>query len=481
MRTPYYIYSVAVAVVMLFMACSDGNDFGDDYKASLTRESVSAYVRTSESTISFGASASTQQVMVSANVNYSVSISEHISNTRSETTSGSWLTVTASDDKKTLTIAANSNTNTYDRSATVTLSGWGVSQKIEVTQSATTYITVNKESLSFEAVSSTQYVYVEANTTVTVRSSNSWVSTTLSENNVLAVTVGENTSTSERSATVTLSGGGVSKTIIITQAGASSSSETGSDRIFTITGNGKTVTFTMKIVKAGSFVMGDYNDGNYDTNYHNVTLTKDYYMGETEVTQALWYAVMGQSPTSDGSSWSSGYGQGDSYPAYYISYTDCEQFFTALNSKLSSQLKSGEQFRFPTEAEWEYAAKGGASSKGYTYAGSNTIDDVAWYTVNSYDKGSSSPDYGTHVVKTKQVNELGLYDMSGNVWEWCNDWYGSYSSDAQTDPTGATTGSYRVLRGGSWFNTATSCRAANRINATPGRRFSYLGVRLALQ
>ena len=201
-------------------------------------------------------------------------------------------------------------------------------------------------------------------------------------------------------------------------------------------------------VKHGSFQMGSDSG----KSVHQVTLTNDYYMGETEVTQALWYAVMGQSPTSDGSKWSSSYGLGDGYPAYYISYEDCQKFLTKLN-----QL-TGQQFRFPTEAEWEYAARGGSRSKGYTYSGSNNLGDVAWYADNS----SST----THVVKTKAPNELGLYDMSGNVYEWCADWYGSSS--------------YQVNRGGSWFNTATCCRVANRDLDAPSVRSGILGIRLAL-
>ena len=190
-------------------------------------------------------------------------------------------------------------------------------------------------------------------------------------------------------------------------------------------------------------------------------------MGETEVTLALWEAVTGYFPTSDGSSWSKKYGLGDNYPAYYISYEDVQSFITKLNSL------TGENFRMPTEAEWEFAARGGNKSKGYTYSGSNTVGEVAWYDGNSSRK--------THAVKTKAANELGIYDMSGNVWEWCSDWYDTYSSSAQTDPTGlTTTGNTRVNRGGSWFSYATNCRCANRDNYAPSIRNYYLGVRLAL-
>ncbi len=243
------------------------------------------------------------------------------------------------------------------------------------------------------------------------------------------------------------------------------------EKTFTVTGHGKTVTFKMKLVKAGTFQMGS-NTGD-EKPVHSVTLTKDYYMGETEVTQALWYAVMGQSPSS-GDKWESGYGLGDNYPAYYISYDDCQQFLRRLNEL------TGEHFRMPTEAEWEYAAKGGQKSKGYRYAGSNKIGDVAWYDENSYNLGSSNPNYGTHAVKTKVANELGLYDMSGNVWEWCSDWYGSYSSSAQTNPTGAVSGSRRVSRGGSWYFDAGRCRASIRNYYSPSYWSFNIGFRFAL-
>lgn len=226
------------------------------------------------------------------------------------------------------------------------------------------------------------------------------------------------------------------------------------------------VTFKMIPVAHGTFQMGLSADGGNETPIHSVTLTKDYYIGETEVTQGLWYAVMGQKPTSDGSSWSSSYGLGDNYPAYYISYEDCEQFLTKLNQM------TGQNFRFPTEAEWEFAAKGGNKSKGYTYAGSNVIGNVAWYKGNS---GSS-----THVVKTKAANELGLYDMNGNVWEWCYDWFGSYSSSAQTDPTGPTFFANRVMRGGSLVFSATYCRCAYRNGDAPSSAYFDSGLRLAL-
>jgi len=242
-------------------------------------------------------------------------------------------------------------------------------------------------------------------------------------------------------------------------------------RNFTVTGNGKSVTFKMIKVESGTFQMGSEAILK-DSPVHRVTLTNDYYMGETEVTQALWYAVMGQSPTSGDSTWSSSCGIGDNYPAYYISYEDCQSFLSALNSKLSSQRGSDEKFRFPTEAEWEYAARGGNKSNGYTYSGSNNIDDVAWYFGNS--------SRTTHPVKTKAKNELGLYDMTGNVYEWCFDWYASYRSSAQTNPTGPSIGSDRILRGNSWFSSTRYCNVAYRSWSWPTDRDDTHGFRLCL-
>ena len=237
----------------------------------------------------------------------------------------------------------------------------------------------------------------------------------------------------------------------------------------TITVNG--VSFKMMLVEAGTFTMGATSEQmgaeGDESPAHQVTLTKDYYMGETEVTQALWYAVMGQKPTADGVQWSYIYGLGDNYPAYYISWNDCQEFITKLN-----QL-TGLTFRLPTEAEWEYAARGGNKATTQTlYSGSNTIGDVAWYDGNS--------SLSTHIVAGKKANALGLYDMSGNVDEWCHDWYGSYSSGAQTDPTGPWSGPFRVLRGGSWIYLATDCRVAIRSYGTVTSRYSDNGMRLAL-
>ena len=228
----------------------------------------------------------------------------------------------------------------------------------------------------------------------------------------------------------------------------------------TYTVNG--VSFTMIEVEGGTFTMGSPDsDSDADSGEkpaHQVTLSS-YYIGETEVTQELWQVVMGSNPS---------YFTGDlQCPVEYVSWYDCQTFISKLNEL------TGESFRLPTEAEWEYAARGGNKSKGYKYSGSNTIGNVAWY-----DDNSSST---THAVKTKHPNELGIYDMSGNVWEWCSDWYGSYSSSAQTNPTGPSSGFYRVLRGGSWSYSARYCRVANRNYDSPDDRGINRGLRLVRQ
>ena len=236
----------------------------------------------------------------------------------------------------------------------------------------------------------------------------------------------------------------------------------------TFTVNG--VSFNMVRVEGGTFQMGS-NDSDADSNeqpVHQVTLST-YSIGETEVTQALWKAVMGttvrQQRRKANRSWPM-CGEGANYPMYYVSWEECQTFVQKLN-----QL-TGKRFRLPSEAEWEYAARGGNKSRGYKYSGSSNVDDVAWYWENS---GSN-----TYPVKTKRANELGLYDMSGNVWEWCQDWDGDYSSSSQVNPTGPSSASNRVYRGGGWSSDARGCRVSRRAWYAPYSRDSHLGLRLAL-
>ena len=245
----------------------------------------------------------------------------------------------------------------------------------------------------------------------------------------------------------------------------SSSTSTSPSSISSSAANAKltlnNLTANMVYVSGGTFTMGATSEQGSDAHdnekpVHSVTLSS-FYICKYEVTQALWEAVMGSNP----SNW-----KGDDLPVECVSWYDCQTFIRKLNAL------TGKNFRLPTEAEWEFAARGGNNSRGYKYAGSNNIETVAWYDGNSGGK--------THVVGTKSPNELGLYDMSGNVWEWCQDWYGSYSSASQTNPTGASSGSDRVLRGGDWFTIARCSRSSNRINGTPDNCGSIRGLRLVL-
>lgn len=219
--------------------------------------------------------------------------------------------------------------------------------------------------------------------------------------------------------------------------------------------------YRMVYVGGGTYTMGCTSEQGSDCYgdekpAHSVTVS-GFYMGQTEVTQALWKAVMGSEPTYNGG-WTSKYGKGNNYPAYRVSYEDIKTFISKLNSL------TGKTFRLPTEEEWEYAARGGNSSRGYKYSGSDNIGSVAWYDGNSGSK--------THPVAQKQANELGLYDMSGNVWEWCSSlWCSDYNS--------ARSGSYRVYRGGSWIYSARYCRVSYRDSYDPSNRNFNLGLRLA--
>ena len=232
------------------------------------------------------------------------------------------------------------------------------------------------------------------------------------------------------------------------------------------------LSFDMVYVEGGTFRMGGTEEQGEDAwvgekPVHSVTLS-DYYIGKYEVTQGLWKAVMGTGVEEqmEKAGESDLYGVGDDYPMYYVSWDEAQEFVSKL-----SEL-TGKNYVLPTEAQWEYAARGGVKSRGYKYSGSNTIDDVAWYNGNS--------GFAAHPVGTKLPNELGIYDMSGNVWEWCSDWYSDYSDVSQTDPTGPSSGSGRVFRGGSWLYNARNCRVSNRPDGDPDYRDSNLGFRVAL-
>ncbi len=239
--------------------------------------------------------------------------------------------------------------------------------------------------------------------------------------------------------------------------------ETYVQRTITETVNG--VSFKMVYVEGGTFTMGctgiQYRLSMCEKDEkpaHEVTLSS-YSIGETEVTQELWRVVMENNPSY--------YKDCDECPVEEVSWEDVQEFIQKLNAL------TDRKYRLPTEAEWEYAARGGNRSRGYIYSGGDFLDEVAWYIDNS--------DYKTHAVKGKKANELGIYDMSGNVWEWCSDWSGDYTSGSQMNPTGPAEGSVRVARGGSWGYNPQDCRVSARDDDAPVIRSNNLGLRLASQ
>lgn len=247
----------------------------------------------------------------------------------------------------------------------------------------------------------------------------------------------------------------------------------GSTSMETFTETAFGINMRMVWVEGGEFVMGCTSEqgSDCDSDEKNVRrVTVDgFYIGMLEVTQSQWEKVMNTTidQQKNKASASNTYGVGPDYPMYYVSWEEAMEFCRLLSQQ------TGKTYTLPTEAQWEYAARGGAKNEGTKYSGSHYLDNVAWYNGNS---GNS-----THVCGTKRANALGIYDMSGNVWEWCKDWYGdSYISYDVNNPQGASSGSARVLRGGSWISNASDCRVAYRNYYTPGYRYNYGGFRVVM-
>lgn len=236
------------------------------------------------------------------------------------------------------------------------------------------------------------------------------------------------------------------------------------------------VKFNMVYVEPGTFIMGATSDEDYDDREHpshKVVITHGYYIAETEVTQALWEAVMGNNPSVY---------IGRNKPVDNVNWEDCKAFASIIS------FITGKKLRLPTEAEWEFAAKGGNKSKGYIYSGSNNLHEVAWYVVNSGDKPVKDKLYimgtdnnsQTHDVKTKKANELGIYDMSGNVAEWCEDEYTEYSAEKQYDPISPSFYKSKVKRGGDYNSRSRHCRNTFRVGFEPTFSMDSYGFRLAM-
>ena len=349
-----------------------------------------------------------------------------------------------------LTISKNNTEST--RKATVTISNRGQSRDIAITQSALSF-DVTPESIDVGKDKTTKDININSNISWYAKTSDSWISLSKSSGNAgsskITVTIAKNTTGDTRTGHIEIYNNdqNVSKKVVIAQNVNNTTSSTYTETV-------KGLNLNMIFVEGGTFAMGSTGGSSDESPVHNVTLYS-YHITETEITQAQWRAIMGTNPSDY---------TGDNRPVENVSWNEAQMFCVKL-----SEL-TGKRYVLPTEAQWEYAARGGNKSNGYTYSGSNTIRDIAVY----YDNSGS----GHSNVKSKMPNELGIYDMTGNVWEWCSDWYGDYSWSSQTNPQGPTSGSYRVVRGGSWIDHSSYCRVADRNNYNPSFRGNYCGFRV---
>ena len=257
--------------------------------------------------------------------------------------------------------------------------------------------------------------------------------------------------------------------VMVAFAGALSAQTQGTgNRVFTV----NHIPLKMVFVKGGELQLGctenrDDSCKAREIPPHTVTLT-DFYIGETEVTQAQWMAVMGRDNNPS-------YWKGNTLPVERVSWAECQRFVARLNKSLAAELPQGYRFALPSEAQWEYAARGGLKSAGTRYSGGNDLKQLAWFYANSNER--------THDVRVKTANELGLFDMSGNVWEWCQDWFNeNYYSENQDwkNPLNDQEATYYVLRGGSWNYAAPYQRCANRDYGSMHSRYEDCGFRVAL-
>ena len=390
--------------------------------------------------IEVGTEKTTKNITINSNISWSAKTSDRwINLSKSSGTTGT----------TTLTIDIGANTSTSSRSGYVEFynTEYDVSKKVDISQTAfSPILNINQETFDVGGEASSVNVTIVTNVMLSVIIDGDWLDSSEYFNSVdsttIRIDIAENESTTQRTGYVDIINFdyNISKRIIINQ---------NRTPVFVDLTNG--LNMKMIYVEGGTFAMGSNEGSDWERPVHSVTLDS-YYIGETEITQAQWRAIMSTTPSSD------------NCPVVMVSWNDAQEFCEKL-----SEL-TGKKYVLPTEAQWEYAARGGNKSKGYTYSGSNNIDDVAVY-VNNFKGGLSE-------VKSKQPNELGVYDMSGNAWEWCNDLYGYYNSSSQTNPQGSTWGDMRVLRGGGWNFSAGSCRVTCRHRYEPTDYYDFLGFRV---
>ena len=350
----------------------------------------------------------------------------------------------------------NSNTYYYYKAYITTSGGVNIYSTLYLFKTDPPPLEVSTPLIEVEYQAATYRFDVISKYTWAITSNQSWCTVQPASgdgNTEIKVSVSENLTGGARSATLTVTADNLTRQVIVEQAFPTFSN----------------IEPEMVFVRGGDFTMGctsEQSNDCYDDEKpaHQVSIS-DFYICKYEVTQAHWRVVMGDYPS---------YFKGDSLPVENVSWNEVQEFISRLNNL------SGKQYRLPTEAEWEFAARGGNSSKGYRYSGDNDIDAVAWYWNNIPSQTRGEEGYGTQPTGLKSPNELGLYDMSGNVLEWCEDWYGGYDDAIQTDPTGPVSGSYRVVRGGSWNSGEQGASVSYRGFISPDLRHNYLGFRLCM-
>jgi len=347
-------------------------------------------------------------------------------------------------------------TTYYYRAYALTVKGDSIFSSVSYFQSAPPPLDVSITKIEASFIATTFLLEITAEMAWTITSNQNWCTVQPASGDgdcEIAVSITENTTGAIRNAIVTITGSDRSLTVTIEQKPVPTIND---------------VEHTMVFVEGGTFMMGCASEQSEDCNLeekpsHQVTIS-DFYIGKYEVTQEQWQVIMGYNPSSF---------TGDGLPVENVSWDEVQIFITWLNNL------TGKRYRLPTEAEWEFVARGGNGSTDYKYSGSNTADEVAWYWNNIPSKTIGAEGYGSQPVGTKAPNDLDIYDMSGNVVEWCSDWYGEYNADTQTDPTGPETGSARVCRGGGWVSNESGISVLYRGFVTPDLRLNYLGFRLA--
>ena len=410
-----------IMVLAIFTSCSKDDD--------------SINLSVSQTELSFTPEESEQIVNITSDANWNCEYSAE------------WLLVRQQQNR--IRVIVDENTSSTQRFDVIKITANGsVQSEIRVSQ-AGTEISVKSNSVTAASKGETISVPIQSNVQWSVENEDEWCIVQKNGDN-LDITIDRNYKMTERSGSIIVKSGEVSQNITITQSGCEWFDS-----------------FEMVDIAAGTFYMGAQKDTssgqNYDTSayqiespVHEVSISA-YSIGKFEVTQAQWIAAMGSNPSSI---------QGDNLPVENVTWEQVQEFISLLNEK------SGLNYRLPTEAEWEFAAKGGNESNDFKYSGNSVLGACGWYYSNSEAK--------THEVGNKEANELGIFDMSGNVREWCNDWFGYYDSSSADNPQGAPNGSVKVNRGGSWTTPAVNCRNTYRHTDNPSDAAQDLGFRLAL-